>query len=75
MAGGSLPAKNYLAVCCLGSKFSSIHTSLGSRVSAMTDYTKARTTLGWKPRTSFRQLVRMMVDHDLQWVKMQASAT
>jgi GDPmannose 4,6-dehydratase len=39
------------------------------------DCTKARTTLGWKPRTSFRELVRMMVDHDLQLVKTQAPAT
>jgi len=38
------------------------------------DCTKARTILGWKPRTSFRELVRMMVDHDLQLVKTQAPA-
>jgi GDPmannose 4,6-dehydratase len=29
------------------------------------DATKARTVLGWKPRVSFEELVRMMVDHDL----------
>jgi GDPmannose 4,6-dehydratase len=29
------------------------------------DATKARTVLGWKPRVSFEDLVRMMVDHDL----------
>jgi GDPmannose 4,6-dehydratase len=29
------------------------------------DSTKMRSALGWKPRTSFKQLVRMMVDHDL----------
>lgn len=29
------------------------------------DATKAREVLGWKPRTSFKELVRMMVDHDL----------
>jgi GDPmannose 4,6-dehydratase len=29
------------------------------------DSTKARETLGWKPRTSFKQLVRMMVDADM----------
>jgi GDPmannose 4,6-dehydratase len=29
------------------------------------DAEKARTTLGWKPRTSFPELVRMMVDADL----------
>lgn len=38
------------------------------------DCTKARTELDWKPRTSFRELVRMMVDHDLQLLKTQASA-
>ncbi|MDQ2777581.1 MAG: GDP-mannose 4,6-dehydratase [Acidobacteriota bacterium] len=27
---------------------------------------KARKALGWTPKVSFRQLVRMMVDHDLQ---------
>lgn len=30
------------------------------------DATKARETLGWKPRVSFRELVTMMVDHDLK---------
>jgi len=29
------------------------------------DASKARRVLGWKPRTSFRELVRMMVDADL----------
>ncbi len=24
-----------------------------------------RAALGWQPRTSFKQLVRMMVDHDM----------
>jgi GDPmannose 4,6-dehydratase len=38
------------------------------------DCTKARTKLGWKPHTSFRELVRMMVDHDLQLLKTQGSA-
>ena len=27
---------------------------------------KAKEKLGWKPETSFEELVRMMVDHDLQ---------
>ncbi|MBI3514290.1 MAG: GDP-mannose 4,6-dehydratase, partial [Proteobacteria bacterium] len=26
---------------------------------------KARQAIGWKPRTSFKQLVGMMVDHDM----------
>ena len=30
------------------------------------DSTRARTTLGWEPRTSFGELVRMMVDADLE---------
>jgi GDPmannose 4,6-dehydratase len=29
------------------------------------DATKASTQLGWKPKTAFEDLVRMMVDHDL----------
>jgi GDPmannose 4,6-dehydratase len=30
------------------------------------DYSKARERLGWNPRTSFEELVRLMVDHDLE---------
>ena len=30
------------------------------------DNTKARLKLGWKPQTSFNQLVEMMLQHDLQ---------
>ena len=30
------------------------------------DYTKARDRLGWEPRTSFEELVHLMVDHDLE---------
>jgi GDPmannose 4,6-dehydratase len=30
------------------------------------DATKARTTLGWSPKVSFEELVRMMVEHDLE---------
>ena len=30
------------------------------------DPSKARTTLGWQPRTTFQQLVRMMVDADVR---------
>jgi len=33
------------------------------------DATKARTVLGWQPKVSFAQLVRMMVDADLERVK------
>ena len=29
------------------------------------DSSKARAQLGWKPTTSFKSLVKMMVDHDL----------
>ena len=30
------------------------------------DYSKAKKRLGWKPRTSFKELVRLMVDADLK---------
>ncbi|MEM3289972.1 MAG: GDP-mannose 4,6-dehydratase [Candidatus Micrarchaeaceae archaeon] len=30
------------------------------------DYSKARTILGWKPNTSFKELVKIMVNHDIQ---------
>jgi GDPmannose 4,6-dehydratase len=30
------------------------------------DYSKAKTKLGWEPRTSFEELVHLMVDHDLE---------
>jgi GDPmannose 4,6-dehydratase len=35
------------------------------------DATKARTQLGWKPKVSFEELVRMMVEADLEKVKRQ----
>jgi GDPmannose 4,6-dehydratase len=35
-------------------------------VSLVGDPSKARTKLGWEPRTSFDELIRMMVEHDLQ---------
>ena len=31
------------------------------------DYTKAKEKLGWEPKVSFRELVTMMVEHDLAW--------
>ncbi len=37
------------------------------------DATKARRVLNWQPRTSFRELVRMMVDADLATLKNNAS--
>jgi GDPmannose 4,6-dehydratase len=30
------------------------------------DPTKARTVLGWEPKVTFKQLVRIMIDHDLK---------
>jgi len=35
-------------------------------VSLVGDPTKARAKLGWEPRTSFEDLIQMMVEHDLQ---------
>jgi len=34
----------------------------------MGDFNKARTQLGWSPKTSFKELVEMMVKHDLRLV-------
>ncbi|HEX2834589.1 MAG TPA: GDP-mannose 4,6-dehydratase [Thermoanaerobaculia bacterium] len=36
------------------------------------DATKARTKLGWTPRTSFEMLVDLMVDHDLELARDEA---
>jgi GDPmannose 4,6-dehydratase len=33
------------------------------------DYTKAKEKLGWEPRTSFEELVRLMVDSDLELLR------
>jgi GDPmannose 4,6-dehydratase len=33
------------------------------------DYSKAREQLGWEPRTSFEELVRLMVDSDLELLR------
>jgi GDPmannose 4,6-dehydratase len=33
------------------------------------DYTRARKKLGWEPTTSFKELVQMMVDADVQMLK------
>jgi GDPmannose 4,6-dehydratase len=30
------------------------------------DYSKARERLGWEPRTSFEEMIRLMVDADLE---------
>jgi GDPmannose 4,6-dehydratase len=38
------------------------------------DPTKARTKLGWKPRTDFKQLVKIMVKHDLEQQDVDASS-
>ena len=35
-------------------------------VSLVGDPSKAKRKLGWEPRTSFEELIRMMVEHDLQ---------
>lgn len=33
------------------------------------DYSKARKKLGWEPRTKFKELVKLMVEHDLEQEK------
>lgn len=38
------------------------------------DASKARKQLGWQPRVSFKQLARMMVDHDLQLAREDEAA-
>lgn len=35
------------------------------------DSSKARAKLGWKPHVSFEELVRMMIDHDLELAKQE----
>ncbi len=37
----------------------------------LADATKARTKLGWKPRVSFKELIQMMVDADIERLKYQ----
>jgi GDPmannose 4,6-dehydratase len=37
------------------------------------DAAKAKTELGWSPRTSFTDLVKMMVDHQLKRLKNRSS--
>ncbi len=37
------------------------------------DPTKANQTLGWKPRVSFDELVKMMVDHDLEMAQREVT--
>ena len=38
------------------------------------DATKARKLLGWKPRTSFKELVRLMVDSDMELARKEVRA-
>lgn len=35
------------------------------------DYSKAKQKLGWEPKTSFKELVKMMVDSDIEFIKSQ----
>ena len=35
------------------------------------DATKARKTLGWRPRTGFKELMKMMVEHDLELARQE----
>jgi UDP-glucose 4-epimerase len=38
----------------------------------MGDFSKARKALGWKPKVSFKELVRIMVEADLELAKREA---
>jgi len=40
----------------------------------MGNFTKARTQLAWSPKTSFKELVKMMVEHDLELVGLKRSS-
>jgi GDPmannose 4,6-dehydratase len=37
------------------------------------DATKARSVLGWRPNVSFAELIRMMVDADLELLRQEKS--
>jgi GDPmannose 4,6-dehydratase len=37
------------------------------------DATRARTLLGWEPKVSFHELVRMMVDHDVELARQETT--
>ena len=41
----------------------------GKRVPSQGDYSKAKETLGWEPRVRYKELFRMMVEHDLKQAK------
>jgi len=47
---------------------SEVHHLLG-------DATKARSVLGWEPRVGFQQLVKMMVEHDLEQARQEQTLT
>ena len=36
------------------------------------DFSKARKALGWSPRTSFKELIKLMVDSDLELARREA---
>jgi GDPmannose 4,6-dehydratase len=36
------------------------------------DSSKARRVLGWKPKVSFKDLVHLMVDHDLELARLES---
>ena len=38
------------------------------------DASKARAELGWEPKVGFKELVRLMVDHDLELAKQESAA-
>lgn len=58
-AHAGLDYRDYLVVRDEFFRPSEVHLLMG-------DATKARTVLGWKPTVGFRELVEMMVDHDIR---------
>ena len=41
----------------------------------MGDASKIRAKLGWKPKVSFQELVRLMVDHDMELARQEQTLT
>ncbi len=64
-------AASYLLITCSAPRYyrpTEVDLLLG-------DATKARHQLGWQPRVDFKQLVRIMIDHDLELAKQEQERT